>query len=74
MIATLPQIPNKLLALAELSRVLKPDARLAISEELPDPAYVPPGTTRHWLSEAGFRYGGQSGSLFCYSLLFFNDK
>lgn len=74
MIATLPQIPNKLLALAELSRVLKPGARLAISEELPDPAYVPPNVTRQWLSEAGFHYGGQTGSLFCYSLIFFNEK
>jgi len=73
-IATLPQIPNKLLALAELRRVLKPGARLAVSEELPDPAYVPPGLTRQWLTEAGFRHGGQSGTFFCYSLLFFNEK
>jgi ubiquinone/menaquinone biosynthesis C-methylase UbiE len=74
MIATLPQIPNKFLALAELSRVLKPGARLAISEELPDPAYVPPNVTRQWLSEAGFRYGGQTGTFFCYSQIFFNEK
>jgi ubiquinone/menaquinone biosynthesis C-methylase UbiE len=74
LIATLAQIPNKLLALAELSRVLKPGARLAISEELPDPAYVPPVTIGKWLSEAGFRYGGQIGTVFCYSMLFFNEK
>ncbi len=74
LIATLPQIPNKLLALAELSRVLKRGARLAVSEELPDPAYVPPAVTRQWLAEAGFRFGGQSGSFFCYSMIFFNEK
>ncbi len=74
LIATLAQIPNKLLVLAELSRVLKPGARLAISEELPDPAYVPPVTIGKWLGEAGFRFGGQIGTLFCYSMIFFNDK
>lgn len=74
LIAALPQIPNKLLALAELNRVLKPDARLAISEELPDPAYVPPITTGNWLTEAGFCFGGQSGTFFCYSMIFFNKK
>lgn len=74
LVATLPQIPNKLLALAELSRVLKPDGRLAVSEELPDPAYVPPPLTRRWLQEAGFHFGGQTGSWFCYHLIAFNRK
>ncbi|MFN8489003.1 MAG: methyltransferase domain-containing protein [Caldilineaceae bacterium] len=74
LIATLPQIPNKLLALAELSRVLKSGGRLAISEELPDPAYVPPNVTRQWLTEAGFHFGGQTGTFFCYSQIFFNEK
>ncbi|CAN5770359.1 class I SAM-dependent methyltransferase [soil metagenome] len=74
LIATLAEIPNKLLVLAELSRVLKPGARLAISEELPDPAYVPPVTASKWLTEAGFRFGGQLGTFFCYSMIFFNEK
>jgi len=74
LIATLPQIPNKLLVLAELSRVLKPGARLAVSEELPDPAYVPSPVTRHWLTDAGFRFGGQTGTFFCYHMLFINEK
>ncbi|RIK37578.1 MAG: hypothetical protein DCC55_23825 [Chloroflexi bacterium] len=73
MVATLPQIPNRLLALAELSRVLKPAGRLVISEELPDPAYVPPPITRRWVEDAGFAYGGQSGSWFCYHLICFNQ-
>ena len=74
LIATLPQIPNKLLTLAELSRVLKPGARLAVSEELPDPAYVPPTITRQWLTDGGFRFGGQTGTFFCYHMLFINEK
>jgi len=74
MVATLPQIPNKLLTLAELSRVLKPNGRLAISEEAPDPAYVPTFVTRRWLDDAAFRYGGKSGNPFCYHMIFFNNK
>lgn len=74
LIATLPQIPDKAQALAELRRVLKPGARLAVSEELPDPAYVPPQVTRQRVEAAGFLFAGQSGSLFCYNQLFLNDK
>jgi ubiquinone/menaquinone biosynthesis C-methylase UbiE len=74
LLATLPQIPDYAQALTELRRVLKPGARLAVSEELPDPAYVPPQITRQRIEAAGFLFGGQSGSLFCYSQLFFNDK
>ncbi len=74
LIATLPQIPNKAQALAEVRRVLKPGARLAVSEELPDPAYVPPQVTRQSVEAAGFLFAGQSGSPFCYTQLFLNDK
>ncbi len=73
LIATLPQIPDKARALAELRRVLKPDGRLAVSEELPDPAYVPPPVTRRWLQDGGFHPAGQSGSWFCYSLVAFPE-
>jgi ubiquinone/menaquinone biosynthesis C-methylase UbiE len=74
MVATLPQIPNRLLALAELARVLKPGGRLAVSEEMPDPAYVPPPVTRRWVEDAGFHFGGQSGTWFCYHQIYFNER
>jgi ubiquinone/menaquinone biosynthesis C-methylase UbiE len=74
LVATLSQIPNKFLVLAELNRVLKPSGHLAVSEELPDPAYAPPPMARRWLAEAGFRIGGQSGTWFCYHLLCFPEK
>jgi ubiquinone/menaquinone biosynthesis C-methylase UbiE len=73
-IATLSQIPDKVLALRELRRVLRPGARLALSEELWEPAYAPPHIMRRWLETAGYRYIGQSGTPFCYNQLYFTDK
>ena len=64
---------RRTLALLEIQRVLKPGGRLAVSEELLDPAYVPEFTLRRWLEEVGLRYGGRSGNPFCYNLIFFND-
>jgi ubiquinone/menaquinone biosynthesis C-methylase UbiE len=74
LIAVLGEIPDRGRALAEVRRVLKPGARLAVSEELPDPAYVPAYLVRKWGEAAGFGYGGKSGSPFCYSTIFFNHK
>ncbi|HMT07562.1 MAG TPA: methyltransferase domain-containing protein, partial [Pyrinomonadaceae bacterium] len=67
MIATIGEIPERLRALVELRRVLKPDGRLAISEELPDPAYMTAGAVRQWAEDAGFRMLGKTGSFFCYT-------
>jgi ubiquinone/menaquinone biosynthesis C-methylase UbiE len=72
-IAALGEVPEPLLALAEIKRVLKVGARIAISEEIPDPAYLPARQVRQLMEETGFRYGGKSGSAFCYSMIFFND-
>jgi ubiquinone/menaquinone biosynthesis C-methylase UbiE len=73
LIATLTEIPNRVLALEELSRVIRPGGRIAISEEIPHPSYVPAPIVRGWLREAGFRYGGEQGTPFCYSLLYFAE-
>lgn len=73
LIATFSEIPNSMLALEELRRVLKPGGRLGISEELPHPAYLPAPLVRRQVDDAGFRYGGQTGNPFCYSLLYFRD-
>ncbi len=73
LIATFSEIPNTLLLLEELRRVLKPNGYIAISEELPHPAYLPAPMVRNHLREAGFRYGGQQGNPFCYSLLHFRE-
>jgi ubiquinone/menaquinone biosynthesis C-methylase UbiE len=73
-IATLPQIPNPQLALSELRRVIKPEGRLAISEELPDPAYVLPQVTRRQAEAAGFTFVQQHGTPFCYTQIFVIEK
>lgn len=74
LIATLSQIPDKPAVLFELRRVLKPGARLAISEELPDPAYLPSWVLKRRAEEAGFVLQGKAGNVFCYSMIFVNDK
>jgi hypothetical protein len=54
--------------------VLKPEGRLIVSEELPDPAYLPPWSVQQWTTQAGFRPGGSDGNLFCYSAVYFPNK
>lgn len=74
LIAVLGEIPDRGRALAEVRRVLKPGARLAVSEELPHTGYVPAQLVRKWGEAAGFGYGGKTGSPLCYSMIFFNHK
>lgn len=74
MIATLSQIPDISSALFELRRILKPGARLAIGEELPDPAYRPSWSLKQRAEEAGFVLQAKTGNFFCYNMIFTNDK
>lgn len=71
MAAVLGQLPARMLALDEVRRILRPGGRLAISEELPDPAYAPAPLVRRWAEQAGFRFGGLRGNPFCYTMLLF---
>ena len=74
MIATIGELSDPYLALAEIKRVLKPGARIAISEEMLDPAYRHERIVKQYMEEAGFHYGGKSGNAFCYSLIYFNHE
>jgi SAM-dependent methyltransferase len=73
MAAVLGEVPARLLALDEVRRILKAGGRLAISEELPDPAYTPAPLARRWAEQAGFRFGALIGNPFCYTMLLFAD-
>jgi len=73
LVATLGEIPDRPRALAEVRRVLKPNGRLALSEEMADPAYLPPFVVSRLVEDAGFRYGGRSGTWFCYNLIYFRN-
>lgn len=69
-IATLGEAPDRLHVLLELFRVLKSGGRLAVSEELPDPAYLPAGLVRQYAEEAGFSFAGKTGNPFLYQMVF----
>lgn len=73
-IATLGEIPDKPAALNELRRVLKPGARLAITDEWLNPAFMRAGVVRCCAEEAGFRTVHRSYTLAGYHALFVNDK
>ena len=74
MVAVLGEVPAVSLALDEVRRILKPGGRLAVSEEVADPAYAPGPMVRRWATSVGFRFGGITGNPFCYSMIFFNEK
>ena len=70
LVATLGEIPNKLHALLELFRVIKPGGRLAVSEEILHLAYMGSGAVRSLAQEAGFSFAGKTGTPFCYHTVF----
>lgn len=74
LISTLGEVPDKPAALSELRRVLKPGARLGISEELLFVSYQLAGSARRWAEDAGFRFLAKTGSPICYHMVFANEK
>ena len=53
-VTVLGEIPDRSQALREIRRVLRPGGRLSVSEQLPDPDFIPPGSLRRELRGSGF--------------------
>jgi ubiquinone/menaquinone biosynthesis C-methylase UbiE len=70
MVTVLPEIPDKLQALSELHRVLKPNGILSVTEEFLDPDYPLPRTTVRWANKAGFELVERHGNWWAYTLNF----
>ncbi|GIV68375.1 class I SAM-dependent methyltransferase [Caldilinea sp.] len=73
-VSTLGEIPDKLAALNELRRVLKPGARLGVTDEFYNPSFTMPGTVRRLAEEAGFRSLGSASMAICYHQVYVNAK
>src|SRR3990172_9955121 len=63
-VTVLGEIPDRSQALTEVRRVLRPGGRLSVSEQLPDPDFVTPGTLRRQLHAAGFVEEATRGHFF----------
>ena len=70
LISVLEEIPDPVRALAELSRVLKPEGILSITAEFMDPDYWFPTETIRQLQMADFALVKRFGNLWCYTLNF----
>ena len=70
LITVLPEIPDRLRALAELHRVLRPGGMLSITEEFYDPDYLFLTETIRLVEAAGFRFEERFGNLWVYTANF----
>ncbi len=70
LMSVLGEIPDRERALAEVSRVLKPDGLLAVGEIMPDPDFSMPQTVVRWCRPNGFQLVDLNGNLLHYLALF----
>jgi ubiquinone/menaquinone biosynthesis C-methylase UbiE len=68
MITVLQEIPDRIQALREIRRVLKPTGWLAVTEFLPDPDYVPASSTIHQCRKAGLVPEAALGNAWTYTI------
>jgi ubiquinone/menaquinone biosynthesis C-methylase UbiE len=68
-VTVLGEVPDPAAALRELHRVLKPDGRLLVAEEVLDPDFIPLPRLRRLARETGFAVGDVAGWRFSYRAL-----
>jgi ubiquinone/menaquinone biosynthesis C-methylase UbiE len=73
LVTVLGEVPDRLKALAELRRVLKPGGILSITESLPDPDYQFPDVVRDLCRASGFRLLEHHRRLFGFTMNFALD-
>jgi ubiquinone/menaquinone biosynthesis C-methylase UbiE len=64
--AVLGEIPDRVAALREIHRVLKPSGRLIVGELFGDPHFTTLGSLKSQAAEAGLAYEAHSGNRFAY--------
>jgi len=70
LVTVLPEIPDRVRALGEVHRVLRPGGILAVTEFLPDPDYPLRSTTIRTCERAGFVLDSSEGNLWSYTVRF----
>jgi ubiquinone/menaquinone biosynthesis C-methylase UbiE len=70
LVTVLPEIPDPVRALHEISRVLKPGGIVSTTEEFLDPDYPRRTTTINWAEKAGFKLVESFGNWWNYTLNF----
>jgi ubiquinone/menaquinone biosynthesis C-methylase UbiE len=70
LVGVLGEIPDRLTALRQLRRVLKPSGRLIVSEVFIDPDFIPLAGLIRSANEAGFVFDHCAGPALAYSAVF----
>ncbi len=68
LVTVLGEIPDKLAALKEICRALKPGGFLSVTEVLPDPDYQSATKAREFAKQAGFKLRDHFGNFFFFTL------
>ncbi|MGB7061783.1 MAG: methyltransferase domain-containing protein [Candidatus Zixiibacteriota bacterium] len=74
MVAVLQEIPDRMRALSEIKRVLRPGGILAVTELLPDPDYPLRSTTIKMVKKAGFVLDQAFGNFWSYTVRFIKPE
>ena len=74
LVTTLGEIPDRVAALNQCFRALKPGGTLSVSEMLPDPHYQSKATVRRLAESAGFRLHSVVGGPWLYTANFVNPS
>jgi len=70
LVTVLGELPDPIASLRGMSSALRPGGWLSISEQLPDPDFVPPRRLRRLCEAAGFRYVRSDGPWWSYTVTF----